>query len=360
MAIAEMVRADGIVLPDPSVRGRTSPLPARLLLAGVALLAIAGIIWRRAEMIDAARTIRDVDPRSVLAATMLLTLGLLNRGALHCAAHGALGMTVGLGSMVRLGAAVAAVNKVVRSGGAIGVALFVGDGYRHGRPADRVVVAYLLSSLASQLALAALLGPAVLIAHHTGQISDIWLVGGIGVLVYTLILLAAAFGAARSTAVLGRLNRLVRRVDASDHETSQTHEPLNLAALIRQHPAQMGRLVLHGLLDKLVGLATLTVTLVGLGATFEPDVSLVAYCVALVSSMVALVPAGIGAVEVSLGAALASADVPTPVINSGVLAFRFFDLWMPVLVGVPTLRALHRRTMDHRTGSPLPSGTGPR
>ena len=69
-----------------------------------------------------------------------------------------------------------------------------------------------------------------------------------------------------------------------------------------------------------------------------PTVAIVGYGISVLFSVVGFMPAGIGFAEASLGAVIVSFDVPVAVAAVAVIAYRIFETWLPLVVGLLATR----------------------
>lgn len=163
------------IVPDlvlPTVNGdvdrRTVDRPRSRRFIRIAELGIAiGLAFlamsNRAQLAAAFAGFTRVAMRPALAGVGLSITAMANRGQLNRAAYRAAGMNIGSFAMTRTSAVGFAANKVVKSGGAAGLSVFVRDGRRRGLPSGKVAASCVLAAGASFAALGVLLAATVIL-----------------------------------------------------------------------------------------------------------------------------------------------------------------------------------------------------
>jgi uncharacterized protein (TIRG00374 family) len=88
----------------------------------------------------------------------------------------------------------------------------------------------------------------------------------------------------------------------------------------------------------------LHVVLQGFGVTsLDVETTVRLYALALVAAALGALPAGIGTTEASLAGLLVAANVDGTTAVAAAMAFRMFDLWLPVAIGAATAPFVLRR-----------------
>lgn len=80
--------------------------------------------------------------------------------------------------------------------------------------------------------------------------------------------------------------------------------------------------------------ASLWIFIAALGVLLEPDSLMIAFGVANLSAILPLTPGGVGVYEAILTSSLVGFGVPAPQAVIGVLAYRVFQFWLPIPVGI--------------------------
>lgn len=233
-------------------------------------------------------------------AVVCVIAGILNRGAMHQAAHGMIGLRRNLLPMTVLAGAAQSVNKVVKSGGMAGLAVFLrrAQGAR-----THVVAAYAGVSLANAIALATLMMLAIPASRRAGMGAPAMALGG-------LVLFGCLF------AVVAVVTKWRKQSDG-----------------IQACPRLATRVLAHGLIDKAIGATALAFAAQASGASIGLSSVVVAYAAALSVSSAGPLPSGFGVVEATLLALFVTMGVPAPIAAATVFVFRLLDLWIPLAVG---------------------------
>ena len=359
-------RADG--RPGTALTNRSTALTVVSL---VLLVALAGT--RRQDLVNSFRVLIGLAPIPFLVAVGLSVVGMINRAGQFRSAHRLAGIDTDLRSMGRISAAGYALNKVVKTGGLGGVALFVRHGRRRGLPAGSILAAYLVSSLSSQLALVTMVGVAVVALTVSASTLGPWAATA------AIVALVILIGLPTIAAVCFRSRTLVERwfqvpFDAADRVTARLGrrsltrpDPAHIdrfydtIGALRRNPAASLPVLAHALAAKLIGAAVLTTALVAVGAEISPGAALLVYILALVAAASTFLPGGVGAVEATMTVMLAGYGVPMTTALAGTIAFRLLDMWLPILVGLlvapgldrSTDRARYRDRVRAQAGRPL-------
>ncbi len=334
--------------------------------AAVGTVAVWFVVTHRADLVATVATLGRLRALPLAAALLASAAAILNRGAIGQTAHRAAGLDPALGSMTRVGNAAYALNKVLRSGGAAGVALFVRQGRAEGSAPGRVVAAMVFAALAGQVALLAVVGSAVAALTLSGRSSPAWMAAAAVFGVGTAACLGTAVWAAHRPLlvragyerVLAARSRLRRRrpvpsgTEADSPGTAAADDFHAALQEVRSRPAALGSLAVHSLIAKLLGAVILGASIAATGVHLNVPLALTVYALALVASAVSLLPGGLGTVEASMGALLAGHGLPAPTALAVVLTFRFFDLWLPVAIGALAVRGV-RRGWAPAQGKPL-------
>ena len=341
----------------------TNPRSLGLPTIGVALLLVLAVS-RREDVGATAAVLAQLAPLPFLIAVGLSVVGMVNRAGQFRSAHRLAGIEADLRSMVRVSAAGYALNKLVKTGGLGGVALFVRHGRQRGRPAGAVLAACLVSSLSGLVALVAVAGLVVastaVDVPTTGSL--IGAVAGVALLVVFGLPVAGAV-CLRSRALVERWHplpfRAIRRLTARFGRRGPTvPDPVHVdrfyaaIATLRADPMASAPVLAHAMVAKFIGAAVLLAALAAVGADIGLEAVLVVYVMALAAAAISIRPGGLGAVEATMTLLLDGYGVPPATALAGTVAFRFLDLWVPVLVGLVAAPGLEGST--ERSARPEP------
>lgn len=269
-----------------------------------------------------------------------------NRGQLNRAAYRAAGMDIGSFAMTRTSAVGFAANKVVKSGGAAGLSVFVRDGRRQGLPSGKIAASCVLVACASLAALGVLLAATVILLAVAGRLTGWWMAAAAGFSLYGLAVVAAGLLATHSRPLAVRLVCRVQRglarvrhrrstaaLAAAPSSTSAVDALFDALAQARRRPRRTGRIIGHAIASKVLGASMLMAAAHAAGIPLSVATAVVIYATALAASFVSIVPGGVGVVEASTGAMLISNGAPVPAAVLAVAVFRILDLWLPVMAG---------------------------
>lgn len=287
-------------------------------------------------------------------------LAIANRGLLNRAAHHAVGLDAGVASMTKTAAVGFAAQKMVKSAGAVSLAVFVRHGRHRGHAAGPVMAACVLTASASFTALGVLLAMAIVVLAITGGLTGWWIAAAVGFGIYACAVALFAVVLVRDQRVAAwawqRGQRLRRRIPWGrriDDDAPFPQELLDAVASARSRPVAMRGLILHAVASKLLGALTLVAAVAAVGLPVSATGAVVIYATALAASLVTIVPGGFGTVEASTAALLIGSGATAGAAALAVALFRLFDLWLPVLTGAAVAkRDLRReRRNGHRQGN---------
>jgi uncharacterized membrane protein YbhN (UPF0104 family) len=338
----------------------------RIITVAIATVLCAfGVAFIVRNGASAGQLIRGLGSIDIAVAALGLACSALaigNRGLLNRAAHRAVGLEAGVGAMTHTAAVGFAAQKMVKSAGAVGLAVFVRHGRRRGHAAGAVAAACVLTASASFIALGVLLVAALAVLAATGALTGWWIAAAIAFAVYTLLLTPLAIFVLRSpraAAWAWRCGQRARRMVPWSKRRESDDAPfptelLDAVASARSRPDAMRDLLLHAVLSKLLGALALAAAVTAVGVPVNAGGALVIYATALAASMLTIIPGGVGTVEASTAALLIGAGATAGAAALAVALFRLFDLWVPVLTGAAAARRdlrRERRSSEQVAGS---------
>lgn len=314
-----------------------------------------GDAWRLA------RDARSLDPALAFAGLLLSGSAIVNRGLLNRAAHRAVGLHAGIGAMTQTAAVGFAAQKMVKSAGAAGLAVFVCDGRRRGHEPGAIAAACVLAAISSFVALGVLLVSAIGLLAFTGRLTGWWIAAAAGFGLY------ATGTSALGCAILRRRDLAVRAWSRARSGWSRIRRRPGAAPLVAAAPnavfdaldtartsgGALRLLLLHGIASKALGAAMLVTAVAAVGLPISPIAAVIVYATALGASMVTIVPGGVGPVEGSATALLVASGAPVASAALAVLVFRCLDLLVPVVVGAVAARGRVAASADPDPVEPL-------
>lgn len=334
-------------------------------------------VFNAPSLLTAAGRIGTIAAPAASVGVGLSAAAMVNRGRLNHLAHAAVGARVPLASTVRAAAVAFAANKVAKSAGLSGFAVFVRHGRRHRCATVQVVAACTVASVCCFAALGVLLGAAFAVLAVRGALEGWWLAAACGyaasavgvALAIGLVLHSrrgrrlACVGWVRGRTRLAHALRRRRAVAPTASVTEAGSGPAATAAAVAaaeawaeglraitgqalRRPGTTAAVLAHAVASKVLGAAMLAAAAAAVRAGLPLESVLLAYGASLAASSASLLPGGLGTVEASLGGVLVAAGVPGPTAVLTVALYRVFDLWLPVAVGA----ALGRRELRAAAG----------
>jgi glycosyltransferase 2 family protein len=316
----------------------------------VAAFAIAFAIGNGGSMRSLASGAGSIDVSVALVGVACSVLAIGNRGLLNRAAHRAVGLDAGVGAMTHTAAVGFAAQKMIKSAGAVGLAVFLRHGKRRGHAPCAVAAACLLTASASFVSMGVLLGAALLVLAVTGQLTGWWLAAGLAFAIYALVAAPIAVLIVRDRRAAHWAwrgsQRIRRRLPWCKNRGEDAQFPtalLDAVADARSRPGAVRDLLLHAVVSKVLGALALAAAIAAVGLPITAAGALVIYATALAASLLTIVPGGLGTVEASTAALLIGAGATAGAAAVAVALFRLFDLWLPVLTGAAVARRDARR-----------------
>jgi uncharacterized membrane protein YbhN (UPF0104 family) len=233
-----------------------------------------------------------------------------------------------------------AANKILKSGGASGLAVFVRHGRRRGLAAGAVTASCVLAAAASFAAMGVLVAATVIVLAVAGRLTGWWMAAACGFAVYSVAMATAGCLAVRSRQfglrLWGRAQRAKARVTRRkpcQTNSSAAADLYDALAVARGRTHWTSRVVGYSLASKALGILMIVAATTAAGVHLSVLGAIVIYAAALAAAAISFVPGGVGVVEASIGAMLVSRGASLPAAALAVALFRIFDLWLPVAAG---------------------------
>jgi uncharacterized membrane protein YbhN (UPF0104 family) len=316
------------------------------LAVGAFAAAAVVAVTQRSAIADAIAQCTRLDPAALLAAATLTAAGVVNRGLQTRRAYAGAGLAIGVRGATAITAAAYCGNKLTKTGGLIGLFAHLHDARRRALDPTRTVAAYVVITLSGAA------GAFVMAASVVALAGLPWFVA----LLSGCAMVAAAGPRVRSRSIATSfLARRARRVADrfASVDVDEVGQACRSIARAREHVALV---VVHAVLGKLLGAVTLYVVLHGLGVTgLGAEATVRLYALALVAAALGPFPGGMGTTEASLTALLVAAHVDPGTALAAALAFRLFDLWLPVAVGAAVAPFVLRPRRETSAGAPAPA-----
>ena len=200
---------------------------------------------------------------------------------------------------------------------------------------------------------AALVGVGIFGLSHLllgGQLSTLELVGfGFTLLVLLLGVALAVWGARHRPQLIGGVDRLAR---VWDRLRRRRHDPGGVAAGVGRVIEGWEMLRRGGwrgpaaaaLLNTGFDMLTLYLFFAAAGHAVGLGLLLTGYGLPLLLGRISFLPGGVGVVEGTMAAVYASLGIPASVTVVVTLAYRLVSFWLPLVLGLPIIAYLDRRT----------------
>ena len=324
----------------------------------LAVLAVAAVAFiYRKDIPAAGHAIATARPAWLLALLVLALLGLATFGLLFRAGQTAAGARVGLWEGIELGNAAYALNLVVKSSGLAGVVVFTRRARARAEPHGRAVAGYLLATVLSHFAFAAVLLAALAALLLGGRFTAVDAAASAVFAVYLGFHVVVVVAAARSRALvravyagprraLDRVRRILRLPSrAATGPSEHADELFDAIALIRTRPRRSLPVAGWAISVDLVHVLWVYAAVQAVGGGVGLEAALVAYGVATLFGIVGIVPGGLGFVELGMTAALVSYGMPTAAAAAATVLYRVAELWLPLAAGALASRRLRRTAL---------------
>jgi uncharacterized membrane protein YbhN (UPF0104 family) len=314
----------------PTLHTVIRTLLRRRLATTVLLLAVvAGVgvtFAQRDALVTSLRTCGRLDREIALVASALAVLGAVNRGLQTRRAYASAGLDLEVVHATTLTATSYSGNKFAKSGGLVGLAVHLHDARRRQLDPTRTIAAYIVITLSGAFGA---IGLGALVLATVGLPSF-------------LAALVAAVATGWITAMLwsrgGTPRSIVRRrVDRAAGRFGSHVDIDDLGVACRSIAGarrQLAWVGVHAVIGKLLGAVLLALVLRGLDVTaLDTGATIRLYALTLAAAALGPLPAGLGTTEASLAAMLVAAGVDPATGLAVAMAFRAFDLWLPVALG---------------------------
>ena len=322
----------------------------------LAVLTLAVVLTNLSGFRDTLDAFAHANPLYLLAAAGFQATFLLNLAFFYQSSFAILGLRAPLRRFALLGIGGYFVNMVSKTSGFGGMALYLGEGSRRGFQKGRTITAYVVTMILGHVAYFATLALAFGFLYLSGSLKPVEAVAAAVMSVLLLGVLAAMVYVTSDRGrleavwrfghrVIFRFKRFFSRTAAlsDDAATDSANELYEAVADLRHEPLRYAQPMAHAFLVEALSIGVLFSTARALGADISVSQSVIAYSVAVLFSMVSITPSGLGFVEASLAGLLVSFGVSFHHAVAAGLAYRMFELWLPIFLGAIAVRALAGR-----------------
>jgi uncharacterized protein (TIRG00374 family) len=327
----------------------------KFIIPIVLLLGFIFIVARRSELRSIAETLQQGIWWFLGLALIIQFLWTLNCGASFRAIYRGMGIEERLGTLSLIVSAANFVNVVAPSGGVSGMAIFVSEARRRNYSSARAAAAAVLYLLFDYLGLIAILIVGLVVMIRRNDLSIVVILAsaalvGLAMLFTYLINLgmqsAVSFGNA-----LAKIARIVNRImrpfihreyqsEAKAHEFA--HDAAEGLILMRSQPRSILLPVLFAITNKTAQILILTLVFLAFRVPISIGTIIACFSIGTLFVIISPTPAGIGVVEGALTLALTSMYISLGDAAVITLSYRGITFWIPMLVGMISLRALEK------------------
>lgn len=342
-------------------------LMRKLLVALVILLGVLFVIGRFTELQELLEVLQRGNLIFLLLALFVEIVWMYNLAAFYQALYHVFGIEEKRAHFFKLVTAAFFVTVVAPSAGLSAIAVYISDAKRNGRSIPRVTVAAVLYVWFEYIGTLTIvfLGLAELARRndlHWAEItaSLILLAGGLGIglLLYLGMKSATALGnALASMAVV--VNAVCRPFIHRDYLSTDrayffSQEIAEGLSTLRGHPRWTYKPLLLALANKGLLLLLLGLSFLAFDVIVDIGTLIAGLSIAQLFLIVSPTPAGIGIVEGVLAVGLRSLGIALEDATVVTLVYRGFSFWLPMLVGMVTIRLLNKGKTAADTLSDLP------
>lgn len=334
------------------IRARKRPSRRTLILWLLALL-LAWLIWSRfAELEQIGRTLLEGQIEWIIAAALLQVAYFCSFAEIYRSAFDTVGLRARFRDLLTLTVAAVFANATMM-GGAAGTVLFVDDARRRGQSPARATTGTLLVLAADYAAFSVLLTFGLLLLVRLRDLSRIEGIGAAAMYLLTLLvvalLVAGLWAPGPLHGLLGAVQRAINGVSRliwrenwvrPTWAAENASEFINGSLMLREKPWRVLRTVGIAFVTHLLSLASLCVLFLAFNEPPRLSAANALYAMTIMFTVVAPTPSGAGIVETIMPAIYVSLGVPLEVGTLINLAFRAFNVWLPLLIGFFIMRRL--------------------
>ncbi|HEY3473006.1 MAG TPA: lysylphosphatidylglycerol synthase transmembrane domain-containing protein [Anaerolineales bacterium] len=329
----------------------------KLIFIVILFLGVAFIYLSFGELESILRTFRYGNLWFLLLAVMIQLTWFLMMGLVYRSLYDVLGMQESIYRLALLSASATFVNIVAPTIGMSGMAFFIGQAAREGRPVGKITVVTMLALFLDYAAFLVVLTLGLIVLFRRNDLDPTELAAS-GV----MFAIAAGFGfllylGSRSAEALGnalaRMARLVNRaVHPFIHRTylneARAHEfAREMATDLKSLPEKYQNLfipLLYSLGGKALLICVLLTVFLAFKVPFSVGTIIGGFAIAYLFLIITPTPAGVGIIEGVMPLALTSLRVPWSQAVVITLAYRGITFWLPMAVGAVAFRMLQRET----------------
>jgi uncharacterized protein (TIRG00374 family) len=327
----------------------------KFIIAIALLLGFIFVIARLTELQTIAQTLQRGIWWFIGLALFVEFLWTINCGASFRAIYRGMGIEERVGTLSLMVSAANFMNIVAPSGGVSGIAIFISEARRRNYSGARVAAAGVLYLLFDYLGLIAVLVVGLVIMIRRNDLSIVVILAsaalvGLAMLFTYLINLgmqsAVSFGNALAK-ISHWINRILRPFIHREYlSEAHAHEFALEAAegliLMRSQPRNILLPLLFAMTNKAAQIIILTLVFLAFKVPISIGTIIACFSIGTLFVIISPTPAGIGVVEGALTLALTSMYISLEDAAVITLSYRGITFWVPMLVGMISLRALEK------------------
>lgn len=326
----------------------------RLIIAVIIMIGIMFILTRLAEIEDIVHTLKRGDWRFLGLAALVEMIWIVNIGTSFKVIYRILGVEEKLGRLILLATAANFINIVAPSAGIGGVAVFISEARSREYSAGRVTVASTLFVLFDYIGFLFILALGFVVLIRRDRVTTPEITASIIIVVIALAIVTMLILGARSEQLLGAIlsriamtiNKIVkpfRSKHSSEYLSPQrahtfAHEIAEGVKEIKRSSKDLIFPVLLAINSKVLMILLLFFVFLAFSVPVSIGTLIAGFCVSFLFMIVSPTPSGIGFVEGFLTLALSSFYIPLGTAAVLTLAYRGFTFWLPLLIGMVTIR----------------------
>jgi len=287
-------------------------------------IAIFFISHEHLEVVKIRQQLASCNPWWVFSGIVLTAAYLLFQGFMYIHSFKAIGKNISLKSAVRLYLKRNLVSIFLPAGGFSSLLFFTKEVENEGATKSQIHLASTLFGFVSMISVVIVAVPILGFAIFNHNVGSTELFGFIGLLVLILVLVTLSFSLIKK----GKAYRLLSRLAPS--------MILILDEMIRVkiHRKEILKVMMFSVFIEIIGILHLYIAMKALGV--EPSIlaSMIGYITMVILLMASPFLRGLGAIEVSVTFILGQFGFPIVIASAITLLYRFFEFWLPLLVGL--------------------------
>lgn len=317
----------------PSARKRLTR--GALVLVPVAAVAYA-LLLGVGDIGESIDVLLDLNPLIILAALLLEVVTVLSLAQVYRSSLAAVGGEVTYSEGLETSMSAFTITQVIPGGGAFGVVVATRRLMGFGASRAAAAAAPALSGILAMLTLGIVVSAGIVVSVLTSDFPVGALIASLAVVVVLGFVAVLLFKALNSAAVANRFLDLAQK-PLERFKVDLTVWRASFVEVAENGPTipQLARVVGWSVVNWTTDIAALWLVLAGLGEPISMGVLLLAFGIENLAVMIPISPGGVGLVEAGMSGVLVAFGVPGAIAVAGILGYRLFAYWLPLLAGIP-------------------------